>query len=203
MTPGFAQILTCPHCGSKKEVLSLASGNTFGQTVWSDNKSIAPMLPRVSFVQKCPSCGHYYIMSRQKLEHGKDYSGDLGELSYSELKEAWEELGNEDLTDDEKLSMLIMQVWAFNDEFTRTEEKPVSEEEKRYIVSIVNSLLELDNVDGLLKAELLREIGRFDEALELIGGYNATNDFLKGLQKRFVDSAKAHNTRPFIIVPGY
>ena len=61
MNLGPARILTCPHCGAKKEVLSLLSGNTFGQQVWSDNKTIAPMLPRVSFVQK-------YLSILQRLQ---------------------------------------------------------------------------------------------------------------------------------------
>ena len=94
MNPGPARILTCPYCGAHKEVLSLLSGNTFGQEVWSDNKSIAPMLPRVSFVQKCPSCDGYYLMSRQNPKDGRDISFDTGELSYIELKDAWHSLND-------------------------------------------------------------------------------------------------------------
>lgn len=44
MIPGSPQILTCPYCGKKKEIMSLVSGNTCGAVYWSDNKRIAPML---------------------------------------------------------------------------------------------------------------------------------------------------------------
>lgn len=52
MIPGFARILCCPHCGTKKKVMTLASGNTFEARFWSDNKQDAPMLPHISFIQR-------------------------------------------------------------------------------------------------------------------------------------------------------
>lgn len=202
MNLGYAQILTCPHCMAKKEVLSLISGNTFGQVVWSDNKSIAPMLPRVSFIQECPSCGQFFLMSRQNgTVYGKDYSWDKGDLSYIQLKEAWKQLSMmSDLTDNERLSSLIMQVWAFNDLYTRQGEREIPAEEHKYIVAVIEQLLALDNVDDLLKAELLRETGRFDEAIDILESYPVSNEFLRGLQQKFIDSAAAHNTRPFVII---
>lgn len=200
MNPGYAQILTCPHCGTKKEVLSLISGNTFGQTLWSDNKTIAPMLPKVSFVQKCPHCGKYYLLSRQETEYGKTYSFELGELNYEETKEAWNMLkGTEHLTENEKLEILFMQVWTFNDSYTRKNDTTAPTDEQDYFKGIIELLIKLDNVDDLLKAELLREIGHFEEALELLNNYSAENDFLEGLKNRFIEHALASDTRPFII----
>ena len=200
MNPGPAQILTCPHCGAKKEVLSLLSGNTFGQQVWSDNKSIAPMLPKVSFVQKCPSCNGYYLMSRQKPKTGSNYSFEQGELSYFELKEAWRSLQESvSLTDDEKLSILIMQVWAFNDEYSRTEVKPIPSEEQSYIISIIDTLLAQNEMDDLIKAEFLRESGRFEESVALLNNYITDDEFLKKIIGKLRDEILASSTRPFLI----
>lgn len=224
MTPGPAQILSCPYCGAHKEVLSLLSGNTFGQEVWSDNKTIAPMLPRVSFVQKCSSCGGYFLMSRQIPRQGSNYSFEQGELSYLELKEAWESLKSSSdrpklhgwrkiknvcglhtrpLTDEEKLNMLIMQVWAFNDEYTRKAVKPVPHEEKQYISGIIDMLLDLDSVNDLLKAEFLREMGRFEESMSLINSYSLDEDVdekvFEKLIEKFKEEILASNTRPFLI----
>jgi hypothetical protein len=200
MNPGPAQILTCPHCGAKKEVLSLLSGNTFGQQVWSDNKSIAPMLPKVSFVQKCPSCNGYYLMSRQKPKTGSNYSFEQGELSYFELKEAWRSLQESvSLTDDEKLSILIMQVWAFNDEYSRTEVKPIPPEEQSYIISIIDTLLAQNEMDDLIKAELLRESGRFEESVALLNNYITDDEFLKKIIGKLREEIFALSTRPFLI----
>ena len=61
MTPGPPCKLTCPHCGGHKHIMSIASGNTFGGTIWSDSKRDFPMLPQPSLIQYCPHCGHYFF----------------------------------------------------------------------------------------------------------------------------------------------
>lgn len=200
MNPGPAQILTCPHCGAKKEVLSLLSGNTFGQQVWSDNKSIAPMLPKVSFVQKCPSCGGFYLMSRQTPEYGDDYSFELGELSYFETKEAWNSLKETlDLSEGERLTILFMLVWAYNDEFTRESAKPIIQEEQDFFHGIIDLLLESQQLDILLNAELLREAGRFEESRNLLNGYTPDDEFRKKLTEKLIERIQALDTQPFLI----
>ena len=110
------------------------------------------MLPKISFVQKCPHCGKYYLLSRQKPEHGNTYSFEKGELNYKEIKEAWTMLKDtEDLTENERLSILIMQVWAFNDDYTRGKEAAVPKEEQDNIKGIIDMLIKLDNIDDLLR----------------------------------------------------
>ena len=199
MIPGFTQILTCPQCGTKKEVLRYVSLNTAIQTVWSDNKIIAPMRPAISFVQKCPCCGHYYLLSRQKPEQGNKVSFEQNELNYKEVKEAWNQLKDiPDLTENEKLSILIMQVWAFNDKYTRYQSKIAPRKEQTYIIGIIDLLLNMDMVDDLLKAELLREAGRFKESLEVLGGYSINNPYINKCK----EYSSASNTRPFVIYRG-
>lgn len=196
MMPGFAKILTCPKCGTKKEVLGYVSGCTFGQTVWSDNKTITPLSHKVSFVQKCPVCGHYYLLSRQKPEYSQNSSNEQGELSYKEMKEAWRMLKDmPDLTENEMLSILIMQVWAYNDEYTRHHGKSAPKEEQVYIAKIIDLLLNLDMVDDLLRAELLREAGRFKESLDILDDYPVNNSYISKCK----DYSLAFNNRPFII----
>ena len=58
MIPANSLLVKCPHCGGKKELLQLISGNTCGSELWSDVKQVSPMLPKISPVQKCPECGH-------------------------------------------------------------------------------------------------------------------------------------------------
>ena len=199
MIPGFTQILTCPQCGTKKEVLRYVSLNTAIQTVWSDNKIIAPMRPAISFVQKCPCCGHYYLLSRQKPEQGNKVSFEQNELNYKEVKEAWNQMKDiPDLTENEKLSILIMQVWAFNDKYTRYQSKIAPRKEQTYIIGIIDLLLNMDMVDDLLKAELLREAGRFKESLEVLGGYSINNPYINKCK----EYSSASNTRPFVIYRG-
>ena len=114
--------------------------------------------------------------------------------------EAWNMLkGTENLTENEKLEILIMQVWTFNDSYTRKNETTAPTDEQAYIKGIIGLLIKLDNVDDLLKAELLRESGHFEEALELLKNYSAENDFLEGLKNKFIEHALASDTHPFII----
>ena len=135
MNPDNPRILTCPHCGGKKKVLSLLSGNTFDMRMWSDNKRVYPMLPEPSFIQKCPHCGGYFLLSRQK---GDEYGNDLfclneGRLTYEELKEAYSKLSNElKLTKEERLEMLFYLLWGFNDKFWRNDEPAITAEERGF-----------------------------------------------------------------------
>lgn len=70
MMLGRTRILVCPFCGTEKQIMSLLSGNTFGAVCWSDNKQKALMLPEISYVQKCPHCGKYYIIHNQQCDEG-------------------------------------------------------------------------------------------------------------------------------------
>lgn len=62
MKPGPPLRKECPYCKTVKELINLASGNTFGGMHWSDTKNVYPMLPHNSDVQKCPGCGKYYFL---------------------------------------------------------------------------------------------------------------------------------------------
>lgn len=200
MNPGPAQILTCPHCGAKKEVLSLLSGNTFGQQVWSDNKSIAPMLPKVSFVQKCPSCGGFYMMSRQNAEYSEGYSFEQGKLSYLDTKQAWNSLKETpDLSEGERLTLLFMLIWAYNDEFTREKAKPIIQKEQDFFHYIIDLIIEFEQLDVLLKAELLREAGRFEDSMNLLNGYSPDDEFHEKFFERLIERCQESEMRPFLV----
>ena len=233
MILGNAQILTCPYCGIKKEVLSLISGYSVG-AIYSDAKRHGFL--EVSFVQKCNHCGNYFLMSRQKQEYGDKETREDGHLTYKEIKEAWSMLkDDESLTEIERQGILVMQVWAFNDDIyerypdqirisrrppkvtiipTRTIiTKQALEEEKDYIRGIVDMLIEMDSLDNLLKAEFLRETGRFKEALDLLDNdiEKLIENTLKNIDyepdyeyyEKWIDKirkyALASDTRPFIV----
>ena len=133
MMPGNPRILICPFCGKEKQIMSLISGNTFGAELWSDNKRIAPMLPEISFVQKCPRCRKYYITGRQKEKYAKHgHSFEKGLLTYPEMKEAFKQLSEEGfLNEKEEINVRMMLHHAYNDYYYRTEEKKVINEDDK------------------------------------------------------------------------
>lgn len=210
MIPGPANILSCPFCGSEKEVMSLVSGNTFGGTVWSDTRREYPMLPEVSPIQQCPHCKKYYFIEQAKREYSKDPESEmrsfmkLGNLSFQELKKAINQM--------ESLSLSKMQRWilnhqyfmAYNDAFRRQTETvafPPSEEDEAFYQQVIEELL--DGIDQssdyeLFHAELLRETGRFEEAKEVLSHHKNEED------RWVVDAMLRHindeDTLPFLLI---
>ena len=202
MNPGKPQIVKCPFCGEAKELMSLMSGNTFGARYWSDNKRDAPMLPQVSYVQKCPKCGMYYIKSRQDVVYAADgFCLELGKLSYPEMKEAFAQLSNEGFNDlDEECSVRLLMLHTYNDFFYRGEsDKLPSETENEFIVKNIHWLIENWAQDNILKAELYREAGDMDEAIEVLDNVNITEEFLVKIKNEIVRLAKVGDSSVFEI----
>lgn len=172
MKPGKPQILTCPHCGGEKQIMSIVSGNTFGAEYWSDNKVIAPMYPEISLVQKCPHCGKYYLKSHQEVRYAaKGYSFELGLLTFPEMKEAFTQLASEGFRDfQEELLVRLMLFHSFNDFYYRSDAGvEVNPDDFALFAEQGRWLIENHWKDGLLKAEILREIGDFEQAKTIAG----------------------------------
>lgn len=186
---GNPRILICPFCGTEKQIMSLISGNTFGAELWSDNKQIAPMLPEISYVQKCPHCGKYYITGRQEVKYAKDgYSFEKGLLTYPEMKEAFTQLSEEGfLNEKEEINVRMMLHHAYNDYYYRTEEKKVDSEEDKTLFH-ENGLWLINNLitDSVMKAEFYREIGEIETAKSILDSITVEDEFLK----RIVTSIK-------------
>lgn len=207
MNPGPANILSCPYCGGTKEVMSLISGNTFGATVWSDTRRHYPMLPEVSPIQKCPHCGRYYFIEQAKSKYADDYSysGELGTLSYSELKEAKAQMQNLTLTRMQRWVINHLLFMAYNDDFRRkagnSPLKTPSKEDEELFETTIHELLEgIDSSKGyeLFHAELLRETGRFEESKEILANHDNEDDHwvVEGMI-RHIDNA---DTLPFLLI---
>lgn len=171
MQPAHAQILICPHCKGEKPVLSLLSGNTFRGHQWWDFKEEYPMLPHVSWVQKCPHCGKYFMMNSAKSREGKDYSDELGHLTHAEMRQALSQF-KDTLSGQERTNLLFEYVWAYNDAFQRenTERATPSKEELKEFQGVIRELVSAlaPTADRLALAELLREARFFDEAMAIV-----------------------------------
>lgn len=200
MMPGNPQILICPFCGTEKQIMSLISGNTFGAELWSDNKQIAPMLPEISYVQKCPHCGKYYITEKQEVKYAKDgYSFEKGLLTYPEMKEAFTQLSEEGfLNEKEEINVRMMLHHAYNDYYYRTEEKKVISEEDKTLFH-ENGLWLINNLitDSVMKAEFYREIGEIDTARSILDSITVEDEFLKRIVTAIKDRLEVNNCQVF------
>ena len=200
MMPGNPRILVCPFCGKEKEIMSLISGNTFGAELWSDNKQIAPMLPEISYVQKCPHCGKYYITGRQEVKYAKDgYSFEKGLLTYPEMKEAFAQISEEGfLNEKEEINVRMMLHHAYNDYYYRTDEKKVISEEDKTLFH-ENGLWLINNLitDSVMKAEFYREIGEIDSAKSNLDSITVEDEFLKRIVTGIKERLEVNNCQVF------
>ncbi len=210
MLPGPALIVNCPHCNGEKKLLSLLSGNTFNGRQWWDLKKDYPMMPRLSYVQKCPHCGKYFMLAEAQHREGDDDSFEKGMLSYQELREAWAQM-RDNLREDLRVSFFLEYLWAFNDAFQREdpalekfdgkilwtklknspgkEVRIPTEEEWAELAGIVRELVASFPVENkVIHAEFLREARLFDEALAILeqqqepneGPYKILEDIIRG-----------------------
>ena len=217
MLPDYSDLLKCPFCGEKKKVFSLLSGNTFECELWSDTRFVAPMLPEVSYVQKCNRCGKYYFKDRQMCGKSDDYDGDRGLLSYQEWKEAYFQMlrdnaegahGKHVVSDDDVLDVRFFLIWAYNDYYYRNDECIIpSEEEHDFMVGLIKTQLEATKgwkPGGLLlKAELYRESNQMDlclETLKTISDLGVSLDKAESLLfERMREEALKGNDKVFIV----
>lgn len=208
MIPGPANILSCPFCGGKKEVMSLISGNTFNATVWSDTRRKYPMLPEVSPIQQCPQCGRYYFIEQAKQEHGTSasYSFELGKLTFDQLKDAKLQFESITLTKMQRWVINHQLLMAYNDEFQRIPNdlklKSVpSEEDMRIHENVAYELLNgIDSSEDfkLFHAELLRELGKFPEAKALLVANNNQED--QWIVNKMLKHVEEYDKRPFLLI---
>lgn len=195
MLPDHSALLRCPHCSALKEVLQLMSGNTIGATLWSDARQIAPMLPRVSYIQRCPTCGKYFFRTKDVMAGtSNNYGGGTGDLPLEYLKQALTQLQP---TGNDEHILRINILWAFNDRYGNMEQSDIPIEEWEYHVDNVHHLVQMD-IDALLRAELYREIGDFEQAIQILQSHEVA-DNLKDLQRQLLQHAQQHNRKVFAL----
>ena len=154
---------------------------------WSDYKHDLPLFPRPSPIQKCTSCHKYFfyadslaeiidirglsIKKRDQIRR-ESLSNGFGNLSYEEMNEAYEMLYSDSLPEKQKRTLYEKWIHAFNDKYNGRyglvdwSEIPVEiiERQKTILAEVARRV-----VDREVLAELLREEGRFEECIEMIG----------------------------------
>lgn len=203
MTPGFPYILTCPHCGGHKLVASIASGNTFNATLWSDSKHDYPMLPQPSFIQCCPKCGHYFFYNDGNPVETKEerFSFDFGELSFEQINEAYNELYGCTQEEDKRMQILFLWLFKYNDKYGGRDhgdcplECPDSIIERR--TDIIRELISSQKDNELFVAEMNRELGNFERCIELATPLSVGDEFGAEVARKIIEYAKMEMTQVF------
>ena len=203
MLPGPNLIKQCSQCEQPFAEPTLMSGNTFGATFWTDGKREAPMLPETPWLVKCPHCGQMLWLDEAKELGEEEPFGRSsrwpGARRYAELTESdyLAAVGMPLADSAEKVRYIRMRAWwAANDRLRRDSGEAggaVPEDTRHNMEALLAGLSEADQQERLMRAELARELGRFDEAVRLL----ATNysDELQHVVRRISDLVKERKTR--------
>jgi hypothetical protein len=195
MLPGPKLIYRCDACRGLFARRTLASGNTLGARFRSDGWMHARMLPRTPPLVACPHCQfticmigavheaeyQYYfgswipfgeptpeqIAQKQAHEALKALYGQVPDYDLPILAECFDYLQTKDLNGREW--PLRMHVWhRVNDERLDTCRTVLSAPEVANLQALLQGIQSREEAGPLLHAEILRELGRFDEAAQAL-----------------------------------
>lgn len=173
--PGESIIRRCPSCEGLIRQRTLASGNTFGARFWTDGKMEAPMMPSYPPLARCPHCGTVlWLPAAEKI--GTEPPGeaempgieDPPDPTEQDLLEASRTppVGAQD-----REMFIRIEAWhAANDPRRQDGHANVtlSPESEANMKALSRLLATEDPEQRIMKAELAREMGLFDETERLL-----------------------------------
>ena len=209
MTPGPTTIISCPHCGQFAKRKSLISGNTFGAKLWSDGRRIAPMLPEFPNLVLCKKCDKFYwVKDAKEVEKVNEFV--LIEADDQPENEKWKDIDYvefptfsqyfkalETISEEKYIRLSIW--WSFNDYIRNGHENKITPDKQKLnaenLILLLTLLNEADENDLLMKAEVLRNLGRFEESRLLLD--KVTNPDLIEVKEKFLAGINKQNKQVF------
>ena len=214
MMPGPILIKKCSNCRKPIEEETLMSGNSFGAVFWTDGEYDAPMMPDQPELVKCPFCKA--LLWLEELEEvgdkGMNRPSDFIPVENPDIDLAitrpfkmpnmndYFRLLKVKIDSDEREAYLRLRAWrAGNDRRRRSEHgplkfkkkngkplEPLSYAEIKNMKELICILDEQDDEERLLKAELFRELGFFNQCLSCLAKplddeYKAAAAFIREL----------------------
>jgi len=171
-TYGPPLVKGCSSCAGFIIKKVLTSGNTFGAKRWTDGKMSAPMLPKMSKIVKCPHCNALlWIDEEETIVRGKKavllVMRDYNAKPYLELEfeDYFQALKQTNLTLDKEIYLRLHAWWKGNDK-RRKKEGNMTQIEKDNIIELYELLSIKDH--RIMMAEIQRELGQYDKAMEII-----------------------------------
>ena len=194
-----SRVLEYPSSVQFKEVLKLMKEAHSGVTLWSDAKAEDPMSIKPSPIQASPNYDHFFFIN--PLDYSQDDVGSdkLVEFNLSCAIHSHRQL-ERSLTDEQKRILYVEFLHAFHDMFREYPQGEILEGSVLYTIRVIREeLLTFDEVDDILKGELLRELRRFDESVEWLEKVKQTQPEMSWLIDQIIEQAKNHNRKVFQI----
>lgn len=224
MTPGPTLIYRCPSCDGLFARSTIGSGNTFGATFRSDGQMNARMLPKTPPLIACPSCSATVCLIGAKPEAAyRRYFGAWGfaeeptseEIAWKAAQQAlaeqysdvcsYAEVSLQQCLDFVKTQNLEgravavrMFIWHRVNDERFVSPRPFTHEEAKNLKSLLDDW-DPDREDGvLLKAEMLRELGKFDRAVAVLDRDFSTD--IEAKAEQIMQAIERRDDQPFFFV---
>jgi hypothetical protein len=168
MIPESSPVFRCPACGSRFWYGRIASGNTFGATVYSDGYRAAPMLPDQPPLVACPQCAApHWVDDLKPIDYFPPGAGGDGVTPGCRACSAaqWRAAAA-DCTDRERDETARQYAWWRENDRRRPPRPPRAlSKEGRVNLEALLRLIPGEGPSRLLqRAEICRELGRWEEA---------------------------------------
>ncbi|MDR2683829.1 MAG: hypothetical protein LBB53_00410 [Prevotellaceae bacterium] len=208
MIPAPDSVYKCPKCDEFFKNRNLLSGNTCGAILYSDGKQNAPMLPEFPNLTKCEKCDSIFWLSDLKEIGEIDCWGEesnnkeWANAPYAEflnIKDLFRAL--DENKDDKKVVYIQLMIWrTFNDRVRQNNNLFIDESEKNLWIENCNSLIKLldknDVNEQIMIAELYRNLGQFENCMEIIDSLSNDFDWLKS---QFKEECRKQNQLVFCL----
>jgi hypothetical protein len=177
MMLGPTVIRKCSVCSKPIKQNTILSGNTFGAKFWTDGKREAPMLPDQPWLVLCPHCHtSLWINELQSLGESDlwcEFNGKFRDaLHYDPLSlDDYFALLEQGIDESRKEQYVRLRAWWAGNDLRRNQAMdimPMSVREASNLAIFATMLDESDANERVMKAEVLRELSRFDEAKKLL-----------------------------------
>lgn len=193
MTPGPDVVLRCPHCAALARAPTIASGTTLGGEAWTDGRTRLPMMPAAVSATRCRGCSRVFFVADAEVVGELDAVDAVFERASPEVPAEWWAASRLDSlagaewsaaisagagrTREQQLELRLQAWWAGNDAFRDgagwlafAGRGPDERENAAMLLELLDPEV---GDEGLLRAELLRELGRFGEALTQLAALRA------------------------------
>ena len=188
MTSYRFNLKRCPSCNCEFSHCDIASSNTFGATFYTDGFVNGPMHEEHGALLQCPGCHTYLwkedVPTRESVRHSPHWfdaekrplpvAWAMSDSGYLDIfhQALWKTLAQE--------KYIRIKAWWISNHACRScsaDETVSSSKDEEFLepaeveenLTKLLSLLDIDDQhDLIMRAEILRELGRFEECLNLL-----------------------------------
>lgn len=177
-------IRECPKCKTSLVQHTMLSGNTNGAVFWTDGKVDALMFPYMPLLVKCPNCRLvFWIEDAQRLGEkprgkSKEWSSVL-EPGLPSEDDILRLLSKKSFERNKELYARRTAWWLVNDMFRENESTQInfSTEQIKNLRALADILDERVPEQRIMKSEIYRELGQFQDAIKMLQYEFKENDY--------------------------